>query len=137
MKSSLIFLTAVGSAQAFLSAPALQQETALAAQAKFGFRPYDMPDVERADNRQTWFPADKPIYEPCAPTGNPTKVWVPFVKDPYGHSKQMQTEEELSEQLGALETKKPNTPPKPKTKGIKLLNGEPASQKYPRWIQSC
>ena len=146
MKSSLILLLAAGTAQAFVASPSAATssilrptESALLAESKFGFKPYvSGQDVNRADTRDTWFPADKPLYKPSGKTDVKLKVWVPFAKDPYGHAKVIQTDEELQAQVGAEMTKDRPKAPKPKSSGVTLMNGEgDVLKRYPRWIQRC
>jgi len=147
MKSSLVLLLAAGTAQAFVTSPSAATrssilgptESVIFAESKFGFKPYvSGQDVNRADTRDTWFPADKPSYKPSGKTDVKLKVWVPFAKDPYGQAKVIQTEEELQAQVGAEMTKNPPKAPKPKSKGVTLMNGEgDVLKRYPRWIQSC
>jgi hypothetical protein len=143
MKTSLLLIfVAASSAQAFVTSPAdivRQESSALFAESKFGFKAYvNGQDVNRADTYATWFPADKPLYQKTGKTDMKTKIWVPFAKDPYGHAKVIQTEEELQEQVGSEMTKERPAAPKPKNKGAALVNGEgDVLKRYPRWIQSC
>ena len=146
MKSLLVILLAASTAQAFVTSPNAAtsilrpaESSALWAESKFGFKAYvSGQDVNRADTRDTWFPADKPSYKPTGKTDVKLKVWVPFAKDPYGHAKVIQTEEELQAQVGAEMTKDRPKAPKPKSNGASLMNGEgDVLKRYPRWIQSC
>lgn len=141
MKTIIAFAVAVGSTQAFVPAPSANscEGSALFAEGNFGFKAYvNGQDVNRADTYDTWFPADKPLYKPSGKSRTNTKLWVPFAKDPYGHAKVIQTDEELLEQVGAEMTIAAPDKPKAKSKGAKLMNGEgDLVKRYPRWIQSC
>jgi hypothetical protein len=142
MKSFLVLLFAASSVQAFVTSPAAvvrQDSSALFAESKFGFKAYvNGQDVNRADSHDTWFPADKPLYQKTGRTDAKSKIWVPFAKDPYGQAKVIQTDEELRAQVGAEMTIDRPAAPKPKSKGAKLANGEgDVLKRYPRWIQSC
>jgi len=143
MKSFLVLLVLVASTvQAFVASPAgsgRQESSTLFAEGKFGFRSYvSGQDVNRADCKDTWFPADKPLYKPTGRGGEgKVSLWVPYAKDVYGHAKYIQTEEELRIQCGDEMTRP--EPKKPKgSKSAKLTNGEfDMLKRYPRWINSC
>ena len=99
----------------------------------------DQVDINRADMKDTWTPADIQQYKAPARLGNiAPKQFIPSPGQKYGRPTMAQTDEEILDQIGALATKVPAfLPTESRNKEYLILNDPRFGPKYPPWIQSC
>jgi len=99
----------------------------------------DQVDINRADIKDTWIPADIQQYKAPARLRNiGAKQFIPSPGQKYGSTTMAQTDEEILDQIGALATKVPAfLPTESRNKEYLILNDPRFGPKYPPWIQSC